>query len=841
MEDGLQSTLDFEFGIVGDQLDLSDDEDLLWQVSVQASKVELQRQQEANFTAWREDLADQFQHFLTELVGELQPRQDDYLARLNIVGRLSSVLDDMGSFRGATLSTFGSFESNFYTRWSDLDLSLELPDRNEPIGKKLKMRVLNSLMKTLMRKGEAHNVQFIPHARVPLITFEDSRHNISCDISVDNDAAMLKSRFLRWIGEIDSRCRDLVFLVKCWAKAHSINDPKMGTLNSFALCLLVIFHLQTRSPPVLPPLSAVLDEDIARQLKGSENFIEEALRRGWEKIQPFVVNQFGAQNKSSVAELFITFFNQFSAVKDFWNQGLAVCTFRGAWGDRSSTCAKWRTKRYIMAIEDPFDRWENCARSVQESTFGSIIRAFTSTADTLQRPVPNVGMSGLLEALFLWPVDAQALGREAWLAKVHSKAGKRKLPPWNTSIMNTASRKVRSKAQQSRYHRPNNIEISLDTLLEKSLEAQFRGRLQLDESGTPVKQRKKRKKKPKDFAVVGVGIPGTNLAQNSLHLERIDNRAQAIENHLHQLLNIPRDSVVESSVEALVKEQSLVNHCVIAGVSKEMKKKKRGGIPAVSPVSGLGAGNNLVPENNTQSNLLYERTGKEDKKAEHNPHHLQTEKNLCIEGVARTQKPTVLKDPQKGNWPALEHEPKSISLSVSYSNNEAQLQGDPWPAIQSSTRDHPGRFLTDSPVTQVQNPLTEKKSYASAMKNGDRQRSRFNQGGSTLVNGSTGILPRNNNGMPGKTVPAAKWVDIPGRATRPAAWFKSNHNMRQGEAKFQTAQHPHVAKVWAPRNMAEKYAKFSSVIEGQKNTTVAVGGSSICKSEPLSHYDKATG
>lgn len=131
MEDGLQSTLDFEFGIVGDQLgkqyivhlfswfgldllnqtsnsishvtDLSDDEDLLWQVSVQASKVELQRQQEANFTAWREDLADQFQHFLTELVGELQPRQDDYLARLNIVGRLSSVLDDMDSFRGKYL------------------------------------------------------------------------------------------------------------------------------------------------------------------------------------------------------------------------------------------------------------------------------------------------------------------------------------------------------------------------------------------------------------------------------------------------------------------------------------------------------------------------------------------------------------------------------------------------------------------------------------------------------------------------------------------------------------------------------------------------------------------
>lgn len=36
----------------------------------------------------------------------------------------------------------------------------------------------------------------------------------------------------------------LFIQIKEWAKAQNINDPKKGTMNSYSLCLLVIFHLQ---------------------------------------------------------------------------------------------------------------------------------------------------------------------------------------------------------------------------------------------------------------------------------------------------------------------------------------------------------------------------------------------------------------------------------------------------------------------------------------------------------------------------------------------------------------------------------------------------------------------
>lgn len=112
-------------------------------------------------------------------------------------------------------------------------------------------------------------MQFIPNARVPILKIVSKWQNISCDISIDNLQCQIKSKFLFWLNEIDDRFRDMVLLVflvvnqhflfwrgtylsfvvhalqvKEWAKANGINNPKNGTLNSYSLSLLVIFHFQ---------------------------------------------------------------------------------------------------------------------------------------------------------------------------------------------------------------------------------------------------------------------------------------------------------------------------------------------------------------------------------------------------------------------------------------------------------------------------------------------------------------------------------------------------------------------------------------------------------------------
>ena len=61
--------------------------------------------------------------------------------------------------------------------------------------------------------GGVLDLELIAHARVPLVMFVDLKTGIACDISIDNDAARLKSTVLRWITQMDPRCRQLIFLV----------------------------------------------------------------------------------------------------------------------------------------------------------------------------------------------------------------------------------------------------------------------------------------------------------------------------------------------------------------------------------------------------------------------------------------------------------------------------------------------------------------------------------------------------------------------------------------------------------------------------------------------------
>ena len=66
--------------------------------------------------------------------------------------------------------------------------------------------------------GLWYRLQFVIHARVPILKVVSGHQRISCDISIDNLEGLLKSRFLFWISEIDGRFRDLVLLV---SKTHA--------------------------------------------------------------------------------------------------------------------------------------------------------------------------------------------------------------------------------------------------------------------------------------------------------------------------------------------------------------------------------------------------------------------------------------------------------------------------------------------------------------------------------------------------------------------------------------------------------------------------------------------
>ena len=81
----------------------------------------------------------------------------------------------------------------------------------------------------------------IAHARVPLLMFVDSELKISCDVSVDNGTALYKSRVLRWITDMDPRCRRLIFLVRILYIISWILVLTIPVLTEAWVCHEVIF------------------------------------------------------------------------------------------------------------------------------------------------------------------------------------------------------------------------------------------------------------------------------------------------------------------------------------------------------------------------------------------------------------------------------------------------------------------------------------------------------------------------------------------------------------------------------------------------------------------------
>ncbi|KAK7305783.1 hypothetical protein VNO77_43695 [Canavalia gladiata] len=321
---------------------------------------------------------------LNDILQVVTPLQEDWEIRFSIINDLQRVVESVESLRGATVEPFGSFVSNLFTRWGDLDLSIELSNglHISSAGKKQKQTLLGDLLKALKMKGGGSNLQFISNARVPILKFKSNLQGVSCDISINNLPGQMKSKILLWINKIDSRFHDMVLLVKEWAKTHNINNSKTGTFNSYSLCLLVIFHFQTCVPAILPPFKDIYPGNMVDDLRGvradAESLIAETCDAN---INRFISDKSRPINRKSLPELFVEFLKKFAQM-DSWASELGICPYTGKW-EQIKNNMRWLPKTYAIFVEDPFEQPQNTARSVSAGQMKKITEAFLRTYSLL--------------------------------------------------------------------------------------------------------------------------------------------------------------------------------------------------------------------------------------------------------------------------------------------------------------------------------------------------------------------------------------------------------------------------------------------------------------------------
>ncbi|KAG6555807.1 hypothetical protein Mapa_002446 [Marchantia paleacea] len=376
---------------------------------VNEKALELERQQ-AGQLYFTDKVQKLMKDMFDEVYAALQPKQGDRDARHLVIQFIEKFVKY--KIPGSSISAFGSFVMDLYTASSDLDLSLNLSDGRRERSRNDKVHYLRKVANALygLQNGQrtVRGIETVYRAAVPVVKFVECKTGIECDISVENNDGVLKSKVLGMFATIDTRFRQLCYLVKSWAKKHNVNSSKNGTLNSLSICLLVAFHLQTCSPPILPPFSVFME---GLFLPDVENCLNVVAARVWS----FKDSGFGSNNLESVPELFGSFFVKLVAVENLWGHGLCSSTYEGKW------ISKIWPKNHIgcISVEDFADRTQNVARSVSRKEFELIYQCLHATLSNLKDPVNNVMDSRDLRVYLFGTKQRHRASDHARLAATH--------------------------------------------------------------------------------------------------------------------------------------------------------------------------------------------------------------------------------------------------------------------------------------------------------------------------------------------------------------------------------------------------------------------------------------
>ncbi|KAI8102318.1 hypothetical protein M9435_005923 [Picochlorum sp. BPE23] len=269
---------------------------------------------------------------------------------------------------------FGSTANGLCVRSSnDIDVSVQvtLPEGEE--GEERKTALIESIGEMFEGLG-MKDVLILGHARVPVVKFVYPLTGTHVDITINNTLACLNTRLLADYCAIDPRLSQLVLIVKNWAKKRQVNDPYQGTLSSYCYVLMCIFHLQTRSPPILPVLQE-MPPTISQNVGEWEVKYFDAVS---------TLSQYGAKNTQSVAELVWEFFEYWAWRHDYSNSVISIRLGKSISKEEKGWTKRVGRDRHLLCVEDPFVLSHDLGRTVDRQSKDVLRKEFFRAATILR-------------------------------------------------------------------------------------------------------------------------------------------------------------------------------------------------------------------------------------------------------------------------------------------------------------------------------------------------------------------------------------------------------------------------------------------------------------------------
>lgn len=170
---------------------------------------------------------------------------------LHVAERMQTLLQMI--WADARVLVFGSSATGLrQDGQEDLDLCVLLP--SSPLTGQASAPLIEDMKEHLaLYLGPQTNITAVTGARVPIVHFVDPESRLSCDLCVNNTAALWNTQLLRWlVHEASPAHSDAIVALAKWLKRWRRAKQRVfgGSLSSYGLLLLLLHFLQRKR--VLP-------------------------------------------------------------------------------------------------------------------------------------------------------------------------------------------------------------------------------------------------------------------------------------------------------------------------------------------------------------------------------------------------------------------------------------------------------------------------------------------------------------------------------------------------------------------------------------------------------------
>ncbi|XP_035228992.1 speckle targeted PIP5K1A-regulated poly(A) polymerase-like isoform X2 [Stegodyphus dumicola] len=229
----------------------------------------------------------------------------------------------------------------------DLELDEISAPKIQPLSPKQQLFAIRKILESSDFEGPFSVIPGI----CPILHF--TYRKLSCDLSLDNKSALYGTNLMRFCEKLDSRVAPLFQIISYWAKgSHLIGGPLK--FKTYAFFLLLVYFLQTRTPPVLPPVDIILDKTDFQKHLGNWSY----------DISKYVNSFSPSENMQTAEELLREFFFFYSNFDLSWvicprsSDVMNICFFKPKDGEDSGF------ELNTVCIQDPIDLHWNVTKGV---------------------------------------------------------------------------------------------------------------------------------------------------------------------------------------------------------------------------------------------------------------------------------------------------------------------------------------------------------------------------------------------------------------------------------------------------------------------------------------------